>query len=107
MQARQDVAEVGVLVLAHPGDVGVQPRFPGPVAQPAGELGEVLRVVEVGVQLTAVEALQPRLSPDLLEVVGDLVVVHLGTRDQTYLRLDLLHSTLSSWLPRPGHTPTP
>jgi len=60
--AAQDVFQVLALILAYPAHVRVQARLPGAIADPAGELGQVLRV---GVELVAVKPLQPVLPADL------------------------------------------
>src|ERR1700733_2340494 len=85
----QDVLQVRLLVVAHPDDVRVPPRLPRPVADFAGELDQVLGVVEVA----PVQLLQPLLPADLVQVRGDLVVVDLGTGDEEHLGLHALHDT--------------
>src|SRR6266498_3011902 len=91
MLAGQDVLQVLHLISAYLADVRVQARFPRPVAQPTGELGEVLRIVRSTVQVTAVETLQPALAADVAKVSGDRPVIELRPCDEDDIRLDVLH----------------
>jgi hypothetical protein len=90
VRAGQDVLQVGVLVGTDPGDVRVQARLPGPVAQPPAEFGQVKRVI---VQLAAVQPLQPALTADIAQVGGQRRVVNLGPGDQEHLGLHALHAS--------------
>jgi hypothetical protein len=60
------------------------------VAQPAGELGQVLRVV---VEIAAVEPFQPALPADLVQVGRDLGLVEPRLGDQEDLRFHAPHVT--------------
>src|SRR5690348_8486858 len=84
----QDVLQVLFLVVAHLADVGVEPGLPGAVAHLAGELGQVL-----GIELAAVDPLQPALAAHLAQVDGDRVVVDRWPGDQENLGLHAPHAT--------------
>src|SRR5271166_1649448 len=88
MMLLQDVLQVCVLLVADLADVWVEPGLPGAVAHFARELGEVL-----GLELAAVDTLQPALAADLAQVGGHRVVVDLRPRDQENLGLHALHGT--------------
>src|SRR6185312_8542063 len=84
----QDVLQIRVLVVAHLADVRVEAGFPGAVAHLSGELGEIL-----GLELAAVDALQPALAAHLAQVGGHRLVVDLRPGDQENLRLHAPHGT--------------
>jgi hypothetical protein len=91
VHAAQDVLQVGRAVGADLAHVGVEPGLPRAVAQPPGELGEVLRIVELPVEVAPVEPLQPALPAHVAQVSRHLVVVELGPGDEKHLGFDALH----------------
>jgi hypothetical protein len=97
----QDVLQVRLLVLADLPDVGVEARLPGAVAHLARELGEVL-----GVELAAVDSLEPALATHLPQVGGHRVVVDLRPGDQEHLGLHAPHGTAHYIGAAPGHGST-
>src|SRR5690242_1444796 len=88
MRLLQNVLQVHLLIVAYLPDVRVEAGFPGAVAHLAGELGEVL-----GLELAAVDALQPALAAHLAQVGGHRLVVDLRPGDQENLRLHAPHGT--------------
>src|SRR6266567_4116111 len=68
----QDVLQVRLLVVAYLAHVRVEAGLPGAVANFAGELGEIL-----GLELAAVDPLQPALAAHLAQVGGHRLVVDL------------------------------
>src|SRR5439155_25558721 len=78
----QDVLQVRVLVVAYLANIGVEAGLPGAVAHLAGELGEIL-----GLELAAVDALQPALAAHPAQVGGHRLVVDLRPGDQENLGL--------------------
>ena len=102
----QDVLQVGVLVVACLADIGIEPGLPGAVADLAGELGQVLRVVA---ELIAVQPLQPALAAHLAQVSGHRLVVDLGPGDQENLGFHAPHAwhTTAAYRFSPGHDTGP
>src|SRR5215470_14804570 len=84
----QDVLQVHVLVVTDLADVRVETGLPGAVAHLAGELGEVL-----GLELAAVDPLQPALAAHFPQVGSHRVVVDLRPGDQENLGLHAPHGT--------------
>src|SRR6266566_6714406 len=84
----QDVLQVYLLIVAYLAHVRVEAGLPGAVANFAGELGEIL-----GLELAAVDPLQPALAAHLAQVGGHRLVVDLRPGDQESLGLHAPHGT--------------
>src|ERR1035441_10352792 len=88
MRTGQNILQVRVLVGPHSRDVRVEPRLPGPVAQPPAEFDEVERGV---VEVAPIEPLQPAFPADFAKVGSQRCVVDLGMGDEEHLWLHALH----------------